>query len=167
MKPNRRQPFSTLLAKRFAFYFADETEGGCPKREAFMKWAWQAIKPFYYRAEIGLLLLPAEAAREYNRQYRGKDYATNVLSFEVEDDAVGLPEAVLRGDMVICPDVVRQEAAEQGKSPEAHFAHLTIHGVLHLMGYDHQNDAQADEMEALEIRVLNQLGYANPYADES
>lgn len=169
MKPRCRQSFSRLLERRFAFYFSDEdAQAGNPSRADFIKWAWQAIKPYYYRAEISLLLLPAEQARHYNQTYRNKDYATNVLSFESDEALmVGDEQPVLRGDIVICPDVVRAEAAEQGKTVEAHFAHLTVHGVLHLMGYDHQDDTQAQTMETLEIRFLNQLGYANPYADES
>ena len=127
----------------------------------------------YRRAEIGLLLLDEETARDYNRDYRQKDYATNVLSFALDEGEqaalAGLSGSlpVLRGDLVICPQVVAREAAEQGKTLEAHFAHLTLHGVLHLMGYDHIEPDEAEAMEALEIRLMNQLGYPNPYAQDA
>ena len=131
------------------------------------------MKSQYRRAEIGLLLLDEETARAYNRDYRQKDYATNVLSFALDEGGqaalAGLSGSlpVLRGDLVICPQVVAREAAEQGKTLEAHFAHLTLHGVLHLMGYDHIEPDEAEAMEALEIRLMNQLGYPNPYAQDA
>ena len=96
-----------------------------------------------------------------NRQYRGKDYATNVLSFPAE-----LPRGVtspLLGDLVVCAPVVAREAREQGKPPRDHYAHLTVHGVLHLLGFDHQNERDATRMETLETRVLAALGIADPY----
>lgn len=106
--------------------------------------------------------------RELNRQYRGKDYATNVLTF-VYDEVVGAgaaedQAAVLSGDVVLCAPVVEREAQEQGKALEAHYAHLTIHGMLHLQGYDHEEPDEADQMEALESRLLTALGFQDPYA---
>ena len=98
-----------------------------------------------------------------NRDYRGKDCPTNVLSFPME-----LPEEFnmpMLGDLVICAPVVAREAEEQGKSPESHWAHMVVHGVLHLQGYDHQNSAEAEEMESLERRILAGLGYPDPYGD--
>ncbi len=108
--------------------------------------------------------------RALNRDYRGKDYATNVLTFAyAEGEALpGLPEAAgdvpLAGDLVLCVPVVVREAAAQGKTLEAHFAHLVVHGMLHLQGYDHENETEAAEMEALETVILRELGYADPYA---
>jgi probable rRNA maturation factor len=107
--------------------------------------------------------------RALNRDYRGKDYATNVLTFAyAEGEALpGLPEeggdVPLAGDLVLCVPVVVREAAAQGKTLEAHFAHLVVHGMLHLQGYDHENETEASEMEALETSILRELGYANPY----
>jgi probable rRNA maturation factor len=97
-----------------------------------------------------------------NRQYRGKSYATNVLSFDYEP--APREKTGLLGDLVICAPVVAREAAEQGKSPRHHYAHLTVHGVLHLLGYAHETNRQADRMEGLERRILAGLGIANPYS---
>jgi probable rRNA maturation factor len=100
--------------------------------------------------------------RTLNRDYRGKDYATNVLSFPVElPPGVNLP---LIGDLVICAPVVAREALEQGKPSRHHWAHMTVHGVLHLIGYDHIDDQEAEQMEALETRILAGLGIDDPYA---
>ena len=102
--------------------------------------------------------------RDLNARYRGKDRPTNVLSFPAD-----LPEAVelpLLGDIVICAPVVHDEARQQGKSPAAHWDHMLIHGVLHLLGYDHESDREAEEMEALETRALQILGWPCPYSAE-
>ena len=103
----------------------------------------------------------ADEARRLNRDYRHRDYATNVLSFPYAR------EPVVCGDLVLCAPVVAREAAEQGKPLEAHYAHLIVHGLLHLQGYDHETSArQAAEMESRERRVLHALGYPDPYAME-
>jgi probable rRNA maturation factor len=99
--------------------------------------------------------------RQLNRDYRGKDYATNVLSFE--SDLPPELDIPLLGDIIICPAVVQREAAEQCKTLDAHWAHMVIHGTLHLQGYDHIEDSEAEAMEALEIAIMQQLGYADPY----
>ncbi|MDR2364885.1 MAG: rRNA maturation RNase YbeY, partial [Zoogloeaceae bacterium] len=104
-----------------------------------------------------LRLVAPQEARELNRAYRGKDYATNVLSF-----AYDRAPAVC-GDLVICPAVVAREAAEQDKTPEAHYAHLTVHGVLHLQGEDHERAETAAAMERRERNILAVLGYPDPY----
>jgi len=102
--------------------------------------------------------LDGREGRALNRRYRGRDYATNVLTF-VYDDAVSLT-----GDIVLCAPVIAKEAREQHKTLRAHYAHLVIHGMLHLQGYDHERDADAARMEAREIALLRDLGFANPYA---
>lgn len=103
----------------------------------------------------------AEESRALNRDYRGRDYATNVLSFPF-DLPPGVEDPHL-GDLVICVPVVEVEARDQGKPPEAHHAHMVVHGLLHLQGYDHETEAEAQQMEMLEIEILGRLGYANPY----
>lgn len=125
-----------------------------PTRPKFRRWVKAALAR---DAEITLRLVDEEEGRALNRDYRGKDYATNVLTFVYDD----LPH--LAGDIVICPAVVEREAAQQNKSPEAHYAHLVVHGVLHLHGYDHEDDAQAVEMERLETQIVTKLGYPDPY----
>ena len=104
--------------------------------------------------------------RELNRNYRGKDYATNVLTFAYgeESDMPQVEGAPLMGDLVLCVPVVVREAGEQGKSLDAHFAHLVVHGMLHMQGYDHEVEAEASVMEARERDILRTLGYADPYA---
>lgn len=130
---------------------------GLPLRADFVRWARAALVG---GGEVTIRLVDAEEGRELNAEYRGKDYATNVLSFPYET------EPVVQGDLVICPEVVAREAAEQGKPLEAHYAHLTVHGMLHLQGWDHENDEEAQEMEDEEREILAALGYPDPYRDE-
>ena len=137
---------------------------GVPTSASFRRWAEAALHGARHRktAELSIRIVGMREGRVLNRQYRGKDYATNVLSFPVE-----LPRGVtspLLGDLVICAPVVAREAREQGKSPRDHYAHLTAHGVLHLLGFDHQDERDAVRMEALETRILAELGIADPYA---
>lgn len=115
-----------------------------------------------------MVLLDTEQAQAYNRNYRGKDYATNVLSFAQDelDVFIGHDNDTLYGDLILCPQVVEREALEQNKPLEAHYAHLTVHGILHLIGFDHIEETEAEEMEALEISILHQLGYTNPYLQD-
>ena len=109
-------------------------------------------------AEIGVRIVGAEEGQSLNRQYRDKDYATNVLTFDYTR------EPVVSADLVLCAPVVEREAKEQGKSLEAHYAHLLVHGALHAQGYDHETgDGDALEMEALEVLLLGALGFPNPY----
>lgn len=166
MKRAKQYPFYRIYQNRLKLGFQNESGlGRLPEERSFRLWIWQAVKNAYATADIGLLLTDEETARTYNRDYRGKDYATNVLSFaHNEGEQPFLSDShVLSGDLIICPAVVAREAAEQGKSLMAHFAHLTIHGTLHLMGYDHMDEQEAEVMETLEIRLLNQLGFPNPY----
>ncbi len=138
---------------------------GLPSSASFRRWAEAALRGAKRRkpAELAIRIVDADEGRALNRDYRDKDYATNVLSFPVE-----LPPGVqspLIGDLAICAPVVQREAAEQGKPPRNHWAHLTVHGVLHLLGYDHIDERDAETMEALEIRVLADLGIPDPYAE--
>lgn len=137
---------------------------GCPDIpgvDRFASWAEAALVGERDQAELSIRVVDAEEGRALNQQYRGKDYATNVLSFPADiPDYVELP---LLGDLVICAPVVAAEAAAQGKTPEAHWAHMVVHGVLHLLGYDHTDDALAEVMESRERRILSDFGFADPY----
>ena len=132
---------------------------GVPSRPQFRAWARAALNADGMRGgQITLRLVEADEGQTLNRDYRGKDYATNVLSFPYET------EPVVIGDLVICRPVVAREAEEQGKMLEAHYAHLVVHGVLHLQGYDHETgEADAEEMEDKEREILASLGFADPY----
>lgn len=171
MKAAKRYPFITLQQQRFTLHFDNQSSAhDIPSEQHFYRWMWHTLKAEYRRADISLLLLDEDAARAYNRDYRNKDYATNVLSFALDEgEAVFAPPFSdgLHGDIIICPQVVLKEAAEQGKTPEAHFAHLAIHGTLHLMGYDHQEEAEAAAMEATEQQLMRQLAYPDPYAQDA
>jgi probable rRNA maturation factor len=129
-------------------------------RPQLRRWVQAAL---FAPAELTIRFVDAEEGRALNRDYRAKDYATNVLTFAYNDDDEGDEEAPTQADIILCTDVLEREAAEQRKSVEAHTAHLVVHGVLHAQGYDHENDAEAAEMEALEIDILARLGLDNPY----
>ena len=128
-----------------------------PTRTQLKKWALAALEE---DAEVALRIVGESEGRELNRDYRGKDYATNVLTFPLTDDPV------LMGDIVLCHPVVEKEAQEQNKPLEAHYAHLVVHGMLHLQGYDHVTDEEAEVMEALETQIVTKFGYADPYLIE-
>lgn len=113
--------------------------------------------------ELTIRVVDEEESQSLNSQYRGKDKPTNVLSFPFEAPAE--IELNLLGDLVICAPIVAQEAKEQSKKEIAHWAHMVIHGTLHLQGYDHIEDEEADEMEALEIKILDKLGFPDPYTE--
>lgn len=137
---------------------------GVPASVSFRHWAAAALRAARRRStsELSIRIVDAAEGRALNARYRGRDYATNVLSFPVE-----LPPGIrspLIGDLVIAAPVVAREAAEQGKRARDHYAHLTVHGVLHLLGFDHVDPAEAERMEALETRILAGLGIADPYA---
>jgi probable rRNA maturation factor len=125
-----------------------------PTQLQFKKWAKAAIR---VDTEVTIRLVDEEEGRMLNSAYRGKDYATNVLTFPISE------EPHLMGDIIMCVPVVFAEANAQHKSIEAHFAHLTVHGILHLHGYDHEIEEQATLMESIEVTTLQKLGYANPY----
>jgi len=123
-------------------------------RMQFRKWAKAAIR---VDTEVTIRIVGEEEGRELNKTYRGKDYATNVLTFPITE----MPH--LMGDIIICAPIVESESLTQNKSLEAHYAHLTVHGILHLHGYDHETEAQAELMEGLETAIVMKLGYPNPY----
>ncbi len=136
---------------------------GLPAPVSFKRWAEAACQGRIKRADIAIRIVDEKEARSLNKHYRGKDYATNVLSFPAElPEGVNLP---LLGDLVICAPVVANEALQQNKSLPAHFAHLTVHGVLHLLGMNHEDDREADAMEAIERGILEDLGFADPYSE--
>jgi len=129
-----------------------------PVEADFRKWARHALR---VDTEVTLRIVDEEEGRSLNRDYRGKDYATNVLTFPLTE------EPHLMGDIILCAPVVAKEALEQNKSLHAHYAHLTVHGVLHLHGYDHETEPQAELMESLETQIVTKLGYADPYLYEN
>jgi probable rRNA maturation factor len=128
-------------------------------RTDLRRWVQAAL---FAPAELTIRFVDAEEGRMLNRSYRGKDYATNVLTFDYAEDE---NSAVTQADIILCTDVLQREAAEQSKSVEAHTAHLVVHGVLHAQGYDHEAEEDAAEMESMEIEILTTLGYANPYVN--
>ena len=139
-------------------------EPGVPDERMFDKWVRAALQgQRSKRRQVNIQLFDLEQARQINKTFTGKDYATNILSFPYEP-LRGEKTATL-GDMVICPPIVDKEAKEQGKRLRDHYAHLTVHGVLHLLGFDHQNEAEATRMEDQERRILSTFGIADPYAD--
>ncbi|HEY2417478.1 MAG TPA: rRNA maturation RNase YbeY [Steroidobacteraceae bacterium] len=135
--------------------------GWLPPARDLQGWAAAALGRRAAGRELSVLLAGRARSRALNARYRGRDHATNVLSFPASP-AAAAPSGVL-GELVICPAVLRQEARAQRKSARAHWAHMVVHGVLHLMGYDHERPADAQRMERREIRALRQLGFANPY----
>lgn len=127
-----------------------------PTRNQLRRWVKLSLEQ---EAEIVIRFVTVEEGRELNHRYRGKDYATNVLTFAYDDTNP------LSGDIVLCVPVISQEARQQHKTHMAHYAHLTIHGILHLQGYDHIEDNEAKLMESRETEILAQLGIQDPYAE--
>ena len=127
-------------------------------------WCELALRQRSADSELTIRVVDEAEARELNHTWRHKDYATNVLSFpaDIPDGILDIP---LLGDLVICAPVVAREAAEQGKTLAAHYAHLTIHGVLHLLGLNHEDDREAEAMETIERGILADMGYSDPYQE--
>ena len=143
---------------------ACEQETGLPTAEQIEQWATAAIQSQSNEVEMTVRIVDEAESHELNLNYRGKDRPTNVLSFPFEcPDEVELP---LLGDLVICRQVVEREAQEQDKPVMAHWAHMVVHGSLHLLGYDHIEDDEAEEMESLETQIMTGLGFADPYLSE-
>ena len=134
-----------------------------PSNKQFQQWVDAALAHTTKDFELTIRLVDAVESQQLNSQYRGKDKPTNVLSFPFE-----VPEGIelnLLGDIVICIEVVAQEALDQNKDLHRHWAHMVTHGCLHLLGYDHISDMEAIEMESLEIKILEKLGFDNPYQE--
>jgi probable rRNA maturation factor len=140
--------------------------GWVPGPAALRRWAAAALGARAARSEIALAIVGSARSRALNHRYRGKDRPTNVLSFPAAP-GTAVPDAgngvLALGDIVICPQVLRREARAQGKRERDHWMHLFVHGVLHLVGHDHERDDEARRMERLEVRVLRGLGVADPY----
>ena len=134
--------------------FADASHRALLPRHKVSRWMRAALEA---PAEIAVRIVDAEEGRSLNRGYRSKDYATNVLTFDYAR------EPVVHADLVLCAPVVEREAREQGKTIEAHYAHLLVHGTLHAQGYDHERARDAKVMEAREREILAALGFADPY----
>jgi probable rRNA maturation factor len=128
-----------------------------PGLRQFRLWAKAALKR---SAQVTIRVVGSAEGRKLNRAYRGGDHATNVLTFVYES----APRRPLAGDLVLCAPVLAKEAKEQGKAIEAHYAHLTVHGLLHLQGWEHEDDGDARAMESRETRLLERLGFPDPYA---
>lgn len=148
------EPASLRLTIQFACEGVDH-----PARSALRRWARAAL---IQDVAATLRLVDEVEGTQLNQDYRGKAKATNVLTFAYGEETAGGP---LTGDIVLCAPVVEREANEQGKTVEAHYAHLTVHGMLHLQGYDHEVDEEAVAMEAVESFIMMRLGYPDPYQD--
>lgn len=151
-KPVRKLQPTFILSVQYAM-----AADGLPSRQRMRSWAKAALQT---DAQVTIRLVGASEGRTLNREYRGKDYATNVLTFSYPDIEL------LTGDVVLCAPVIAKEAHAQGKAIDAHYAHLVVHGMLHLQGYDHENNADAGVMEALEAEIVVGLGYAHPYGEQ-
>jgi probable rRNA maturation factor len=136
-------------------------DGELPTQRDFRVWTLAALQQCSEPVELVIRVVDAAESRDLNRRYRGKDKATNVLSFPFEAP-LGIASRHL-GDVVICAPVVKREALEQGKRASDHWAHMVVHGILHLCGFDHHSERDAGEMEALEKRILQDMGIADPY----
>ena len=148
---------------------ASKNSEGLPTLEQFTHWvetalAFEAQTEDFPETEMTIRIVDEEESQTLNREYRGKDYPTNVLSFPFEvPEGIELP---LLGDLVICRQVMECEAKEQQISLASHWAHLAVHGTLHLLGYDHIEEAEAEEMEGLETQIMQKLGFEDPYLSE-
>ncbi|WP_445374190.1 rRNA maturation RNase YbeY [Photorhabdus tasmaniensis] len=143
---------------------ACENSQRLPEETLFQRWLGGVLPQFQSESEVTIRIVDEAESHDLNLTYRGKDKPTNVLSFPFEaPPEVDLP---LLGDLIICRQVVEKEAEEQQKTVEEHWAHMVVHGCLHLLGYDHIEDDEAEEMESLETEIMQKLGYADPYLAE-
>lgn len=142
---------------------------GLPSAVSFRRWVAAALEGRIREADLAIRIVDSKEGRALNRHYRGKDYATNVLSFPAEmAEDVKMPKGVkmpLLGDLVLCAPVIAREAREQKKPLVAHYAHLTVHGALHLLGWNHEDEREAEAMEQLEREILAALGIGDPYLE--
>lgn len=159
--PQKGKPKNKLSNKlSLSVQYADAHLRDLVTRPQIRRWVQAAL---FAPAELTIRFVDAEEGRELNREYRAKDYATNVLTFAYNEGEDVAEDEPTRADLILCSDVLEREAKEQKKTLEAHTAHLVVHGVLHAQGYDHEDDEEAAEMEGLEIEILEGLGFANPY----
>lgn len=133
-----------------------------PRKKQFQTWVDATLGPDYPDTELCIRIVDTEESEMLNTKYRDKNKPTNVLSFPFEMENLELESNIL-GDLVVCAEVLHEEAAAQGKALEAHWAHMIVHGTLHLLGYDHQSEEDALVMETREIEILKKFGYDNPY----
>ncbi|MDE1949044.1 MAG: rRNA maturation RNase YbeY [Burkholderiales bacterium] len=145
-----------LAALQLSLQFADPAHRELLPRHKVRRWIRAALER---PGRITVRIVGAEEGRALNRDYRGRDYATNVLTFDYAHE----PE--VEADLVLCAPVLESEAREQGRSLEAHYAHLLVHGALHAQGWDHEDDAEAERMQARETQILQALGWPDPYSD--
>ncbi len=143
---------------------AVEEVDNLPSREDVLHWLSQTITQFQTQAEVTVRIVDEQESQQLNFDYRGKDKPTNVLSFPFEAPP-GI-ELDLLGDLIVCRQVVEREAQEQDKPLLAHWAHMIVHGSLHLLGYDHIEDDEAEEMESLETEIMQNMGFDDPYLAE-
>lgn len=136
-----------------------------PAKALISEWALQALAGNTDKTDVTIRIVNLDEMTELNQAYRGKTGPTNVLSFPAELPQEAANEFPVLGDIVICAEVVNQEALQQHKSQQSHWAHMVVHGIFHLLGYDHVKDDEAEEMEKREIEVMQKLGFANPYQD--
>jgi probable rRNA maturation factor len=139
-------------------------DGDVPSESQFQQWVDAALADVKEDCELSIRLVETDESQELNSTYRGKDKPTNVLSFPFE--APVEIEPILLGDLVVCSAIVKQEAMEQNKQEHDHWAHMVVHGCLHLLGYDHIDDDEAEEMEALERTILKSLAISDPYQEQ-
>lgn len=147
--------------KNLELTISNESESDdIPESEQFEHWFALAVNGHYQHAEVDILLVTEAQMSDINLETRNKKGPTNTLAFPFQFDDANIP---LFGEIVMCPAVINAQAIEKGIPPLAHWAHLTLHSTLHLMGHDHHTDEEANEMEQIEIRLLQTLGFANPY----
>lgn len=136
-----------------------------PAKALLCEWAEQALENSTEQSDVTIRIVDSSEMIMLNQTYRHKSGPTNVLSFPADLPPAAAKKYQLLGDIVICAEVVNREAEEQHKSRNAHWAHMVVHGIFHLLGYDHVNDDEAEQMEKLEVEVMKKLGFANPYKD--
>ncbi|AVQ88491.1 rRNA maturation RNase YbeY [Plesiomonas shigelloides] len=153
-----------MMSVELDLQIACQNDTGLPAAADFQRWLDGAVLGFQPEAEVTIRIVDEEESHHLNLTYRGKDKPTNVLSFPFEaPPGIELP---LLGDLIICRQVVEAEAVEQQKELSAHWAHMVVHGSLHLLGYDHIEDEEAEEMESLETEIMQEMGYPDPYVAE-
>lgn len=139
-----------------------------PERSSFKTWVETGLSPLKHPVEVCLRIVDKQEMQSLNHTYRKKDKPTNVLSFpsEIPETLFTTQELHYLGDIILCADIINEEALEQNKTQKAHWAHMVLHGLLHLQGYDHLTDEEALIMETLEIKLLKKLKLANPYEEK-